>query len=665
MISRPERLRFIEERIHSEWGWVDYRKPAPHENPAAYSYQDMQNAMRRVWGDDAPKTKMTVKRDIDILRTQHLNQGLTDEEQEAADNLLLPQNFPGFRRKLRGDHYETPRHQMASYYLIRALARREPLPQWVIDYFDEVDPERPFPDDINDLITQRERKGIMISVLLLVAPRHGKTDLVQDSIIQLYAEDPQIKVLYGNGTIKKTQSFISNYFMPVLEHHDWLVETYGPFKSDRYSWSKEGLILAGREGFHKSNSLHPFGIDGTVLSLDADLIVADDISDLKRARSETTTDNDADWLTTQLMTRREPHTAFLYVGSHVAVDTGDLFERVENKADELNTGDHVLIIKKVPAHRYDLCDIETDPNHEKCVLWHSLRPYSFLESMRALMGDDVMFEAVYNQIPRQRRQMHFPADILRAPYFYPDIPDGDTIRPVPKHTDKIGCLDYTRQFNHKVRCCNIIAPMVLGFDPAFSERKGAAFTAGVVQAGCTKCRRRYIVDFKQDRMSSAFHLDFIESFLQQYPDIALVVVEDNVAQKYLTQDPRTEQRLAKYRAYLKPWTTDERKHDPDMGIPQYGRHARSGMLSIPYETIYDREKAEEIIKTFIRWPQRPNDLVMAAWLSDLGIMELIEATQDVSDVMGPGAETWGTAAWEEELIEVDLSEVWDDGMEYM
>ena len=650
-LSKAERRRYISERINTDWGWVDYEK-----GPNGYSYRDITNALTKAFGSQRGFNPMTIKRDIESLREEANT--IAPEVLSEAQLMLAPDRFPEWRKKLRGDGYETPKYQLALFLFLRCLAHKEAVPQWVLDYFDELDPIRPFPPNLNELIVNQEK---LLSFAFLLAPRHGKTDDLQDFIIHEHCEDPNIKILYGNGTIHKTQSFTANYFMPVLEHHEWLNEMYGPFKSDDRQWSKSGYVLAKRTGFHKSSSLQPFGISGSVLSLDADLILADDISDLRRALSEKTTDDDFDWLTTQLMTRREPHTAFAYVGSHVAVETGDLFERLESKKDELNTGDHILIIKKIPAHDYLKCDLKNDPEHTKCVLWPTKRPYSFLEAMRGLMGDDAMFEAVYNQVPRQRKMMHFPADVLRSPYPHLELPEGATVTPPPSKDGEVGVLDYQRSWRQlPIYCCKKETAVGLGFDPAASESKGASFTALAVIAACTRCGRRYWVDYQQERMSPEGHPEFIEQFVREYPQIEVATIEVNAYQKSLARDPRVDDLQNKYKFYVKEWTTDERKHDPDFGIPQYGRHYKSGMVSIPFSTIYDQEFAEPLIKTFIRWPQKPNDLVMAGWLADRGLEEIIESTRYSVPERMAGTDQWRTQWHDENTFEVDLSDVFDE-----
>ena len=307
-IPKLDRRRWYLDNLE-RLGWVNFEKT----DNSSHSIREIHKEILKHFRDGSI-THTTVDRDVKELRAEWEGRVPTPEEVQDAERLLLPENFPEFRRKLRqisgSVEYETPPFQHALFYFLWCLSRKKPVPQWVITLFDELDPAHPFPEDLNELI---QRQDMLLSFLFLLAPRHGKTDLLQDFVIHTHASDPNIKILFGNGTIKKTEQFVGNYFMPLLEQNEWLIDNYGPFEVDK-PWSKTGYILAKREGVHKSHSLHPFGISGSVLSLDSDLILGDDLSDYRRASSETTTDGDYDWMTTQLMTRREPGTPFVYVG---------------------------------------------------------------------------------------------------------------------------------------------------------------------------------------------------------------------------------------------------------------------------------------------------------------------------------------------------------------
>lgn len=656
-VSVATRRKYIDERINTDWGWDKYVK-----GPVGYSLNDIMVAcMRRFGAGNVPGNTMAYKRDIEVLREQY--EAPDPEEISEARALLAPEKFPEWRATFfrvpeTGEPFQTPKFQHAIFWVMHAATFKVPLPEWVIEYLDDLDPKHPFPDNINDLITGKEQS--FLSFLLMMAPRHGKTELVIHFILHTFALNPNKRVMFGNGTQKKSEGFIDNAIMSMMEANDELsekfVEMYGPFKHDDRPWSRQGFTLAGRTISNKMFSMQPFGISGNVRSFDSDAILGDDLTDLQRSRSETTTDGDYGWFTTELMLRREYQTSLIYLGSHVAVQTGDLPMKIINNLERLNVGRQTFIVKTIPAHFYDRCTPATDPEHTKCVLWPELRDYGFLEAQRAAMEDDAMFEAVYNQVPMQPKMLHFPADVMREahPHIAYDPSIGKT--PPPTKDDNPGVLDYNRSWRElPIICCNKETAVGLGFDPAASESKGASFTAVTVIAACTVCGRRYWVDYGQERMSPEMHPDYIEQFVAEYPQIEVATIEINAYQKSLARDPRLDRLQERFKFYVKEWTTDERKHDPDFGIPQYGRHYKSGMVSIPYSTLYDQEFAEPLIKTFIRWPQKPNDLVMSGWLCDRGLEEILEMSRYASPEMVPGSEQWETQWHRENTYTVDLS----------
>ena len=665
-MNTEERRSFVDTHLHTTWGWVNYSNEGVED---AWS-------LRRIhaWAlKQHPKfpTVMTLKRDIDKLRERASLP--TEEEKEEAIDLLAPENFPAWRAKFftvpeTGMPFETPPFQHAIFHVLYSLTFKTPIPQWAIDLLDELDPVHPFPEDLNELIVQagdhtiHPRKKTFLSFILMMAPRHGKTELLVHFTEYVFAKDPNKRIMFGNGTIKKSAGFIDNAVMSFLEGltpaGETFVQMYGPFKDDRRPWSKEGFTLAGRTTDTKSYSMQPFGISGNIRSFDADLILGDDLQDLKRARSENVTQEDYEWFTTELMLRREKHTALVKMGSHVASQSGDMFTLIENNLEKLNVGKQRTIMKKLPAHMYDRCDPVNDPEHENCVLWPELRDYGFLEAQRANLDDDAMYEAVYNQIPRTLEMEHFPGSILRSKFHLPELPEGATVTPPPTKEEDIGVLDMNRNFHEAGPiCCGKQTITVMGFDPAISESKGAAFTAWVVLSGCPYCGRRYIIDYGQTRVSPEVHPDMIDEVLTMYSQIEAIAIEINQYQTALARDPRTLEYARKHQAWVKEWRTDERKHSYEAGIPQMGRHVKAGLFSIPYENLYDQEYAEGFLKELIRWPQRPNDRVMACWLADRVLSEIIEDTKHATPELMYGTEQWMSEAHYDQMYEVDLTEI--------
>ena len=664
MISQAERRRYIADRLHADWGWIKWEK-----GPEGASTRDIVRYLERAH-DGHRFNPMTIKRDIDTMREAASMP--TQDELSEARQLLKPENFPEWRAKFfkvpganGGQPFQTPKFQHAIFWVMHAATFKIELPEWVIEYLDELDPKHPFPDDINKIITGE--KKTFLSFLLLMAPRHGKTELMVHFVLHTFAMDPNKRIMFGNGTQKKSEGFIDNAIMSTMEGLDPLseefVEMYGPFRDDNRAWSKMGFTLAGRQIMNKMFSMQPFGISGNIRSFDADSILGDDLADLARSRSETTTDFDYDWLTTELMMRREYSTSLILTGSHVAVSTGDLFTRLLNNLEKLNVGRSRFIVKAIPAHFYEQCDPINDPKHEKCVLWpEGERDYGFLEAKRAELDDDAMFEAVFNQIPQTAAMQHFPPSILRAPYQHYEMIDGRY--PVPGKNDDKGILDSLRSWQDHPVCCGGDTILAMGFDPAASEKKGASFSALIVKAACPRCGRRYAVDYWKDRQSPEVHPSTIASYANAYPHLAMVNIEINAYQKSLSRDPRMEQLEAASRFIIKEWNTDERKHDPALGVPAMARHLKSGMYSVPYRTSGDQEFAETLIKEYTRWPQKPNDLVMADWLADLALEELLEDYRYVGAELIDGSDRFRTEQHDELTYEVNMDDIVDDHWEY-
>ena len=662
-LSAAERRRYIAERANTDWGYTNFVK-----GPNGLSQNDIRNRLIRAFGAANVPSQVMIKKDLDALRAEA--ETITPEELSEGDRLLDPELFPEWRAKFfrtpTGEPYQTPPFQHAIFWVMHAVTFKVALPDWVIRLLDELDPKHPLPEDINELITGEKKS--FLSFLLLMAPRHGKTELTVHFIEHTFAIDQNKRIMFGNGTQRKSENFIDNGIMPLLEPLDEIsatfVDYYGPFRSGDRPWAKTGFTLAGRTSMNKMFSMQPFGLSGNIRSFDSDVIVGDDLADLSRSRSDTITDQDYDWVVTELMMRREYETALLLLGSHVSVQGGDLFTRLINNLDKLNVGASRFIVKAIPAHFYEKCDVVNDPEHTKCILWPEVRDYPFLEAKRAEQDDDAMFEAVFNQVPMAPKMMHFPPEILRAPYLHLDVGD-DGLTPVPSKNDEPGALDYNRSWRQlPIFCCNKETAVGLGFDPAVSETKGAAFTAIRVEAACTRCGRRFAVDYGQDKMSPEMHPDYIESFVREYKQIEIVTIEANVYQKALARDPRMEALAEKYGFYIKEWTTDERKHDPDFGIPQLGRHIKSGMYSIPFKALEDQEFAEPLLKTYIRWPQRPNDLIMAGYMADLGLREIVEDARYTMAETMPGSERWMTGNHASQTFEVDMHEDFNVEWEY-
>lgn len=616
--SAKIRREYVETHLLGKYKWTDLDT----KGRRGYSYREIAFDVKNHFQLDSPPSPATLQTDIALLREAAKNP--TEAELSASQALLEPDRFPEwratfFRDPATGEPYETPKHQLAWFYCFVGLAFKEGLPAWVCDYLE-------LPRNINVKIRSGQD---LVSLLVLAPPRHGKTELMLHAILWAICKKPSIRVIYCSG-ISTTSKDNASYLRMEMEANEDLIRMYGPFKSDDLKWSSDGFIVVGRHSQAKSPTVLPIGKGTNVLSRDADIIVVDDPQDLDAAESETQTDRDVGWLTTQVMTRREPHTALFGVGSHLPSQSGDLWSRLEEKQEELSTGRHTLYMVKQKAHDYSKCDPINDPDHTLCILW-ARRPFWFLEAQRAAMGD-LLYEACYNQDVRDAKISYFDQELVRGRWLDEDL----SWRQMGKH-------------------CSIPLVHVIGFDPAAGETKHASESALTVVGGCRKCGHANIVDYWHARVSPETHADTILGFVRSY-DVARVRIEINAYQKALARDPRLVKSQSPLKFQIDPWMTDDRKNDPILGIPLLERRMRNGTLAVPYRERSDREFGEDLLKSFIRWPKRPNDIPMSVWLA-LGAWEQLyqDYTAHTPDVM-PGWENLSQHL-KDSVIEIDLSSV--------
>ena len=223
-----------------------------------------------------------------------------------------------------------------------------------------------------------------------------------------------------------------------------------------------------------------------------------------------------------------------------------------------------------------------------------------------------------------------------------------------------GVLDFTREWKEVPTCClNMKVLVAMGFDPAYSKKKTAAFSAISVKGACPYCGRRYLIDYWEGRESAEQHPTTIGTFTLAYPDISEVRIESVAAQKALITDPRLVQLAHDHNFEITEWQTDERKWDPVLGIPQSARHVKNGMYSVPYKTVADQDYAERILKQLIRWPKRPNDWVMADWFAEISLVQMIEDFRYVGSELMLGEDPFRSEWHDEQVTEFDMQADFD------
>lgn len=600
-------------------------------------YRVIAQQMKDYFGMSKTVSLATIGRYMQYAERQGNPNSMTTEAKE----LLEPDKFPEWRERMFA--YQTSTTQHALYYVLRGLALKEDIPDWVIAHFD-------LPEDVNDDVQEKEK---LMTFILLVAPRHGKTMTMVHGLIHLYCDNPDLRVIYCQG-IASTTADINKLIMLEMEDNDDLKDMYGPFRSDERQWSGDnGFVLAQRKRHSITPSFLPVGITSNVRSRDADILIIDDPQDQRRAESEADSARDYNTITGEFMTRREPHTPVLGIGSHVATLWGDVWTRLEENLDDIRTEGQEIFIRKRPAHDEENCKVWAGEaeEHWDCLEWPEYRDWNFLMAMKGMLGED-LFRSIYQQDNRIEGTRPFNPEQVKG------------------YMEEGGMLDRRRSWKALPRTCLTegcrgALYTGLGFDPATGEGKRASYTAIAVIAGCIKCETLYLVDYEQKRVSPDMHPGMVDTWTNPKTgyNTHLVRIEINAYQKALARDPRVRDASRHNNFQIDEWMTDDRKNTPEFGIPRLSNYLRDGKLSVPGATDTDLQYGRELEKSLIRYPNKPNDIPMALWLAAGAVWMLWEMYSDLEPIYLKNRDRNVPAYMIEEPLKVNIG-AWREMGEY-
>jgi hypothetical protein len=98
------------------------------------------------------------------------------------------------------------------------------------------------------------------------------------------------------------------------------------------------------------------------------------------------------------------------------------------------------------------------------------------------------------------------------------------------------------------------------------------------------------------------------------------VVEVNVAQKWLLQQPHIQRWMDATGVRFVPHTTTVKKQDPKYGVESIGDLFRQGRIRIPWRDLRSRSKMQYLVDEVTRYPEHDTtDLVMSTWFGKLAI----------------------------------------------
>lgn len=440
---------------------------------------------------------------------------------------------------------------------------------------------------------------------ILAPQRHGKTQLLVAYCCWLIVKNPNVSILWVAATADMAKKAVNNVRV-TLETNENLRELLPPGKAFRPAnsrsgsetsmpWTSEEFTVATRTIWHKSPTMVAVGAGGTLLSRDADQIVADDIVDHKKVHQAGMREKVIDWWATDLTSRIEEHTGATYIGSR---------QHPEDLTNWLDTNPE-WDVRTWSAHdpscagSWDASEDDTEPafpeQHTDCMLFPEVRTFKWLWSKRRSMKSQKSFDLAYQNLLVASDEAVFDREAME------------------------GCYD-------KLRNMGWVPPgyrLIAGFDPG----GGSGFQAAVLWAVRPSDGHRVLVDIENRKGGGIAHMrDLIDRWSNLYPGLGTWVFEMNILKDTLEADHEIRTLQSRYNLTFLPHKTNANKWDRRIGVWAMEPMYADGRVVIPYGDQQTRDKAREFVNQHARFePEQATgrhavfDLVMAAWFPQLTI----------------------------------------------
>lgn len=443
--------------------------------------------------------------------------------------------------------------------------------------------------------------------LLLLAPqRHGKSEMLIRYCIMRICRDPNVRILWVSKTVTLAEKMVG-YVRQVLENNEELRDasigpgkTFVPSKGSGLPWTNGEFTVACRSEVRKTPTMTAIGVGGTILGLDADLVVLDDPQDRARCQSPSYRASDVEWMFTDFMSRKEEDTGVAFIMSRQHID--DLPGHVIR--DHLDDWDVRIYRAHDPA-----CTVpEKDfAGHRDCVLWPEKRSWEWLYHQKQANLDH--FSRNYMNDPKADGMTYITADELTK---------------IEDRTRRVGELPTGG------------GRLVVGVDPA--EAKPVAATLW-----CWDGIQRHLIDAREFSASVVGLREVLAEWPARY-GVREIAFEKNMAQSWLLDEEvkrlRDEQGLKIHHHY----TSRINKQSNAIGpVSMFQRmRCEPPEITIPGAPGDGQERIERVKRSWLSFDpdmaghkHADDDLVMASWFPQLVI------------------DSWEKAAPQEMIVEFD------------
>jgi hypothetical protein len=500
--------------------------------------------------------------------------------------------------------------------------------------------------------------------VLNAPPGGGKSTLfTHDLVLWMICRDRRVRVLVGSRTTGQAMKYTGRIRRALMQRSllipkeedlkvglavmptAVLVEDFGRFKPEGRGdvWQRGGFTVAqfGDEGTgEKEPTVTAFGFDADYLGMRVDLAVWDDLVDLDNVRNLDVIENLQETWDSVAENRIDPGGLNVLQGQRLRHN--DLYRycldkrRARDEEDDGERGEegfapkyHSIVYR---AHDESACrglHKRTDPP------WCP-PPVPAGEVLRGLFGYRAPVSGCLldpRRLPWRdlRTLMEEDPDTFRVVYQQEDLDPGSALvlkvwvdggKDDQTGTLHPGCWDHERSL---WQWPEISGPqhLALVIDPSPSN-----FWACQLWNYHQESERRFLIALDRRRMEAPELLDwnadrhcftgFLDEWWQRSAETGrpfrFVVVEVNVAQKWLLQYDHAKRWATLRGVTFVPHTTGMRKTDDKMGIPMLKTLWRTGRVRLPGNPDGSRGQSELLVREVLRYPHgTTDDQVLAQW----------------------------------------------------
>lgn len=477
---------------------------------------------------------------------------------------------------------------------------------------------------------------------ILSPPRHGKTEtLVHLDIWYIAAINKNAQILQIGGN-KEVAENSSGLVREHLEDNEPLIETYTPpgqefrppGRGSGKSWTNTKMEIAFRDPGIKSATMTCVGWQSKILSRDARIIIADDIEGDESTLTEQSRQKTRNRWGITVMSRKEPHTAIVVIGSRQHPD--DIYNYLkqdeawtvivetahDDAACEVEPGDSESIWNcgcsqkaKEELNHEDSCHVHDHTPQEEggCVLWPERQPFHDLMKRKNSTTEGKNFSMVWQNEPADSTIVTFPKELVEGAET-----DEYTTGAIPEH--------YRNGDPIPIR-------LVAGLDPS-----GSGYQATFLWGLDVETNRRFAIDFTNDLGGGIKRArEQIRAWYQKY-GVRYWVIETNLYHGGIMEDEILRAWCNREGVTLRPHHTGADKWDDELGVSSlatwmdnfvhrpdlYPEDAK--LLALPAKTFQDKEKWKDYKQQLVNFSKDArgrssrssfkSDLVMASWFPE-------------------------------------------------